>query len=250
MYEYQRKRRRGRLLLAGIVAAAAAASLQTTGVAAESWSPLSIIHPSAAVARTGESYAERSADWWQRILALPTTNNPGIDTTGAKCQLGNTDGVFFLAGDFTGTSSTAPVTRKCEVPANKPLFLPPTNAECSNIEAVPFFGATAGARAECARDLVDGAVQEGFSLTLDGRTLDDFGGFRVASPPFRFHQPTANSVTGVIGVSRGLSVSDGYWVLLAPPSPGQHVIHFTSVIAFNNVVAFSQDVTYDLTVDG
>lgn len=239
---------RGRLLLAGALTLVAALTLQTTGFAA-GFRPLGIIRPGEAVERSGQSYARWSVEWWQRMLALPATANPGVDSTGVMCGLGNADDVFFLAGDFTGTSGTVPITRTCEVPDNKPLFFPPTNVECSNIELYPFFGATAAARADCARDITNGAVQEAFKLTLDGRTLDDFGGFRVASAPFRFHQPATNNLTGVVGVTSALSASDGYWVLLAPPSPGHHVIHFTSIVNYRNVIHFVQDVTYDLTVE-
>jgi len=39
------------------------------------------------------------------------------------------------------------------------------------------------------------------------------------------------------------AVADGYWLMLAPLSPGEHQVHFSS-----GRPGFSLDVTYDLTI--
>ena len=46
------------------------------------------------------------------------------------------------------------------------------------------------------------------------------------------------------GSGTGLSVSDGYWVMLAPLSSGRHTIHFEALYKG----ASSQNVTYNLHV--
>jgi hypothetical protein len=58
--------------------------------------------------------------------------------------------------------------------------------------------------------------------------------------------PPTNNFLGVDGATEGYSVSDGYWVMVKPLSPGTHVIHFEgSWTAAGGAV---QNVTYYLTV--
>lgn len=235
-----------RRAVATIAAAAAVLASATSVVGSTAPPPLRVIQPGAAAALTGQTYSQWSVEWWQTMMAQPTTDNPGIDFTGANCALGNSAGIFFLAGDFTGSST--PVHRTCTVPANRPLLVPITNVECSNIEAYPFYGATPGDRAGCARSIMDDTVLSSLSLTIDGRAVPDLTRFRFASPPFVFTQPSSNNLTGAVGPTSAQSASDGYWVLLAPPSPGTHVLHFTSLVVDGSVIYFPQDITYTLTV--
>jgi hypothetical protein len=48
-----------------------------------------------------------------------------------------------------------------------------------------------------------------------------------------------------VSASSGFSTADGYWLMLKPLSPGSHALHFASTLD-----GFSQNVTYDLTVNG
>src|SRR6202022_2744144 len=109
------------------------------------------------------------------MLAIPVASNPTLDTTGAHCSKGETPAMFFLAGQGTGER----VTRACTVPATKPLFFPIINVECSNVEFAPFFGATAAARAACARQIADGTGLGTLRVTLDGVPVEDLKDFRA-----------------------------------------------------------------------
>ena len=231
----------GRTMVAVLVAILALASAPT---AMADGSRLSIVPPQASAAQTGKTYGELSAAWWLTMLAIPVESSPTFDMTGTNCRLGETAQLFFLAGQGTGEK----VTRSCTVPATKPLLFPIINVECSNVENAPFFGATDAERAACATQIANGVGLRTLHLLLDGVNVGNLGRFRAASPPFDFTMPRNDNILFVRGKTSGRSASDGFWVLLQPPSPGSHSIHFEGAFVSGVGVGFSQDVTYELTV--
>jgi hypothetical protein len=70
------------------------------------------------------------------------------------------------------------------------------------------------------------------------------GSYRVGSPLYNFSGPDPN-ILFVPGPVSGQSVSDGFWILLAPLSVGEHTIHFGGTFTQSD---FTLDVTYHLTV--
>ncbi len=197
----------------------------------------------------GLTYGSWSAAWWQYVLSIPSSNNPlnddGSDTTGGVCGVGQLAGpVFFLAGSFVGSA-----TRQCTVPA-VPLFIPIINAECSDVEDPPFFGSNAQERRVCAAKLIDGVDVDGLEVTVDGKSLPSLGYFRAQSPDFKFTLPDMDNILGLENVTSGNAVSDGYYVMLRPLSPGNHVIQVKGACVSGDCAGFSQDVTYELTVAG
>src|SRR5215831_6300169 len=231
--------RHGVMALAGVVLALIVAAPATLADAAS----LSIIAPPGAQAASGKTYGDWSAVWWQVMMAIPVESNPTFDLTGANCSGGNTAAIFFLAGQGTGET----VTRSCTVPTTKPLFFPIINVECSNVEKPPFFGATDEDREACARRIADGIGVSTLHVTLDGAAVGNPSRLRAASPPFNFTIPRNDNILFVRGVTSGRSASDGYWVLLNPPSPGTHTIHFEGAFVSGVGTPFSQNVTYNLT---
>jgi hypothetical protein len=207
-------------------------------------SGLTVISPAASSAQTGKTYGELSAAWWQTMLPIPVESNPTFDSTGVNCQSGETPKIFFLAGEGSGN----PVTRTCKVPSTKPLFFPIINVECSNVENPPFFGATDADRKACAQGFADEIGLSTLRLTLDGVAIGNLARFRAASPPFSFTMPRNDNILFVQGKTSGRSVSDGYWALLEPPAPGNHVIHFEGAFVSGPGAGFSQNVTYQLSV--
>jgi hypothetical protein len=121
----------------------------------------------------------------------------------------------------------------------------------------PFFGATPADRAACAKALIDGVSIGSLKVTLDGRAVPNLGRFRAASPDFTFTIPDASG-DNLLGVTcpsgeatcSGLSSANGFWVLLRPPPPGSHVIHFEASVISGPGAGFFQNVTYNLTVAG
>lgn len=206
-----------------------------------------IVSPSETI--YGMSYGDWSAAWWQWAFTFTNAESPILDLTGEKCASGQGIGpVFFLAG--AGTSS--PVLRTmCNVPAGKALFFPIINGECSNVEPDPFLGANERGLRVCASKALDGANLGSLKVSIDGVGLQGQGlkAFRAQSPVYGFTAPSSdNFLTQPTTGSSGLSLSDGYWIMIEPLPPGKHTIHFEGIFTSGTVSGWTQNVTYHLTV--
>ncbi len=190
----------------------------------------------------GLSYGEWSAAWWQWALAFTNSASPVMDPNGSLCNSNQGGPVFFLAGSGPGTA-----TRYCTVPAGKALFLPIINVECSTVEPPPFYGATGQEVRACAALWMDGAGKNTLKMTVDGKPLYGVTGYRMQSPFYSFIMPETDNYLGVATTS-GWSISDGYWVMLKPLSPGQHVIHFEGALVSGPGAGGGQNITYYLMV--
>jgi hypothetical protein len=204
------------------------------------WNP--VLPPGSAV--SGLTYGQWSEAYWQYVLSIPTSENPLNDSTGQNCELGQSSSVFFLAGTFVGH-----VTRTCIVPAGTPILIPIINADCSNVEAPPFFGATAPERRACVNKLIDGVKIATLKATVDFYKVRNLRTFRIQSPDFEFTMPETDNILGVTGKgTTGRATSDGYWLMLEPLSPGKHTIHTFGECVSGDCAGFSQDITYELKV--
>ena len=186
----------------------------------------------------GLIYGEWSAKWWQWALSLPMDQNPFFDeggncAHGANGQLGP---VWFLTG-VINASGTA--VRDCTVPTGKAFFFPIINVECSTLEAPPFYGDNKKELSACAESFRIAGV----FATIDGVAVEDLERYRVVSPLFKFTVPETNTLG--VSAGRGKSVSNGYYLMLAPLSVGQHTLHFGG--SFPDF-PFTLDITYNLTV--
>jgi hypothetical protein len=189
----------------------------------------------------GKTYGEWSAKWWQWAVNIPASNSPIVDTTGADCAVNQSGKVWFLAGTATSTAGGPAVTRTCTVPSGKAILFPIINAECSTIEGN---GTTQAQLSACAKGIIDPVAT--VTATVDGVNLQDLtppnSPYRVQSPLFTFKSVQDNPFS--IPAGQSPSVADGYWILLAPLSTGQHTIHFLGAIP--NI--FTTEVIYNLTV--
>jgi hypothetical protein len=137
------------------------------------------------------------------------------------------------------------------VPANKWIFFPVVNVECSVVEGNPPPGDTLE---ECATIFLNLAL-DGSSMfaTLDGQdVLGDISDNRAASGLFTFTLPKNNVDIFCPGVPQcppgpTQAAADGIWVLLEPLERGTHTIHFGGSFFGGQ---FTQDNTYILTVKG
>ena len=179
------------------------------------------------------TYEQLSARWWQWGLSLPVT--PGHPFMGCPDppDAGQAGPVWYLAGQFGTASCTL------TIPPGESLFFPLANAECSSLEDPPFYGETAAAQRACAQFWADQIDVTALFCEVDGIPIQDLARYRIVSPQFSFTAPTPWIFGGTGGT--GTSVSDGYFLLLAPLSPGLHTLHFGST-------AFGIDATYYLTV--
>jgi hypothetical protein len=194
----------------------------------------------------GKTYAQWSVAWW--TWAFTTDANAGPFGAGTvDCTVGQTEpGVLFLAGPF---NSSGTIDRTCAgtIPAGTGIFLPVVNVECSNIEADPFFGATAQARRACA---------EAFRLIalharVDGQPVTSLQAFTVTSADSPFTGVVPGNAAGLAHANPNVSppwsgrfVSSGIWLMLLLPA-GDHTIQFGGKFP---LFKYTLDVTYHVTV--
>lgn len=190
----------------------------------------------------GKTLGEWAEKWSLWAYSTPSATNPILDETGAFCDVGQSGGVWFLAGSFFN-KPVVPYTRTCTIPRGKYILLPilsglsfapefpenedPCSRYATKIDQV---------RCDLNRDVdVKGTSklpsywQGGpivLKLTVDGRPLVDPFAYRVQTSPggFRF-VVRENSILTELGLKSGPrepAVADGYWVMLPPLSPGNH----------------------------
>jgi hypothetical protein len=187
----------------------------------------------------GLTYGQWSAKWWQWALSIPSPINPILDPTGTYAGVGQSNPVWFLAGTFGGSAE-----RWVTVPPESALFFPILNTVWVTVRYLgdpPF--AVRGAE-QAARDAI--AVHPDtdiLQLEIDGRRVRNLTSYRVRSPVFTSFLPDDN-LFGIRSGNYPDCVADGYWIMLAPLSTGQHTIHFRG----ENASGFVTEVTYHVTV--
>jgi hypothetical protein len=200
----------------------------------------------------GASYGEWAARWWQWALSIPAADNPVLDGPCATSQDGD---VFFLAGNFGGDS-----TRTCTVPSGKALFFPVVNFICYPSPENPDEGcstpATEAELTTCAQGGIDG-VPTTMSVIVDGQELDDPAAYVATSSQFSWTAPADEAdylfpgigpiTANTCGIAEGdrYGVTDGYWIMMKPLSPGQHTVEFSGSIGATD--PFTLHVSYDIT---
>lgn len=160
-----------------------------------------------------------SEQWWQWALGVPGAINPMLDETGNRASINNNGSVFFLAGNFGGTS-----TRTINVPAGVPLFFPVLNnvyVFTPPTSADDCFWATDWVK--CGTDAIDMSGATDLHATLNGNPLSI--GRETSTALFTLDLPEGNLFAATPGPYA--AVSDGYWVAIAPPARGQYVLAFS-----------------------
>ena len=197
----------------------------------------------------GSTYGQYAAAWWQWAFSIPTAIHPLFDH--GDCSTGQSGPVWFLGQTFVPNTV---VVRNCNVPAGKALFLPIGNAEDSAIEesngdgcSDPTFDGSIVGVSRCAEFYMNGAKP---SVEIDQVPIQIGKKFRVLSSAYSFTLPADNVLQAVIpahSYPAGTyfpSVADGYYLLVAPLSPGSHLIHIHVVGTFGGIY----DTTYHLVV--
>lgn len=102
----------------------------------------------------------------------------------------------------------------------------------------PFYGKNDNDQRACSKSFADLAISLG--VTIDGKTLKNLEKYRVASLNGGFEFKAAEKNPFETPEGHGTGVSNRYWVLLTPPSPGKHKISFTGTFDLNKDGSFDQ----------
>ncbi len=192
----------------------------------------------------GKTYGQWASDWWDWVLQFPASGNPLLDETGELCDLGDQGQMWFLAGNFGGTT-----VRECTAPAGKTFFFPVFNV----ISFAPEFGSNIDeVRADANHciehpDPTDALADAIISCEIDGDFVDDVYSYRAQSSPGGYVLNNTDLLVdfGLDPGPRFPAVSDGYWIMLRGLGPGEHVIRIRATAAG---AGFDLDVTYNLTL--
>ena len=200
------------------------------------------------------SYGAWSDAWWTWALSIPADTNPILDPTGANGALGQSGPVWFLAGVGFGIGPT--VERSLTVPPGKMLFFPLVNYVWVN---TPQYGDPPWSPEQeaFARGFIGAGIDSAQDLTcqVDGKEITDLMAYRCKTPIGGAEMVTMpdGNLFGIAAGTYGPMVTDGYYLMLTPLTPGEHTIHFTGGLAgsgppYNIPPSATMDVTYHLTV--
>ena len=197
----------------------------------------------------GRSLARWSELLWTWIYSAPIDHVPLLDPTGADCAVNQNGPVWFLAA-VPGSSLGTDVTRTCTIPRNKSVMVQLASTLNDYPCPDPNFHPAPGQSLydfliSPIKPLFDG--ETGFSVTLDGVPIIDPLSYRFTSDDvFHFKgNATLNPnfdpcVTG----KRQEGVTDGFYLMFKPLSPGDHVI----VIDGHDMEGVPVRLTHRLTV--
>jgi hypothetical protein len=169
----------------------------------------------------GKSYSQWVTEWWKWTMQFDCSHFPIRDESGSWESQNQSGPVYFLAGRRGFTLNVT-------IPADVSLFFPLVSVEENSVP-----------------DLVQTAINDvntiyDPSLTIDGQSID-VTNYKFISEVFT---TTANADLancfdpGLTGASQDFAAG-GYFVMLKPLSPGQHVIH--------RLASVQQGPTFDIT---
>lgn len=188
----------------------------------------------------GSTYEDWTIKFWQWLLPIPANKNPMTDTTGERCRenQNSSSPIFFLV--FLGGGSAV---RTCDVPAGKAILVPVNVVECSFAEMNV---KTEEELRRCAEE--DESSNPGLFLSVDGKQFKDLETYRVHSRAFDTNFPENNIFAAKPGPTR--AVSDGYWIILEPLTPGKHDIHFKASLTnpTTGILFYNDEVKYTINV--
>jgi hypothetical protein len=194
----------------------------------------------------GKSLGNWNAEWWNWMAQFPYADNPITDTDGSRGGAAyQPDGpVWFLAGNFGGVG-----TRTVEIPPGKGLLFPLINSALWSPEDCVYIGAPTPCTADDLASALE--IQYGtaplMTATLDGHDIRALSEYRATSDAFTFEilPDSLGTDFGYTPGPRYPSVADGYYVMLKPLPPGEHILHFTVTGADGTLFL---DMTYYLNV--
>jgi len=182
----------------------------------------------------GMTYGEWGGVWWNWVLQFPWSGspfNPADD--GSFTMQGQSGPVYFLSGMFGGSA-----VRSVTIPPGKAIFFPIVNY----VDWYPDDGLTEAYLRAKAHAHVDPV--SAMTCTIDGKAVNDLWAYRGESPAggFAIELP-AGSLLSDAPWSSPLCISDGYWLMVEPLTPGAHTLRFACASP-----TVSLDMSYNITV--
>jgi hypothetical protein len=171
----------------------------------------------------GRTYEEWAEVYWQWALGTPPATNPILDETGEFAGEGQSGPVWLYAHTFGDTSPE----RTYSIPEGKAIFMPVFNMifgaavyDCEpSLPGVP-----------CDVDVLRAAARDNLlaarvlAVTIDGVPVPGIRRYRASSEePFEITLSEDN----ILGLPEGTyspNMSDGYWLMLEPLPPGEHLL--------------------------
>jgi hypothetical protein len=173
--------------------------------------------------------------------------NPLFDATGAKCAQGKDGSVWFLYGP----PQEAIGERSCTITAGELLFFPVIDEENDAVCDPPPVPNQA-ALLNQSQMMLDGIPVQSLFASLDGVPFRSDEICETQPTQFSYVEPPGDNFHSFFGCSFSGSVSPafafGYWLMLAPLSPGKHVLTFGGTVSVGPPVV-TTTMTYNLTVE-
>jgi hypothetical protein len=197
-------------------------------------------------------YSLLQQNWWNWAASIKANKHPFNDPTGENADQGQQGDVWFIGGIFgepvDETTVIGTADRLCTVPAGKAIFFPVLNTLFSNLGEDP---PLSDAELEAAAAFYNGPATD-LAVRLDGHDVASVKQrFETESGAFTLNY-TANGIFGTKpGTTRAADA--GYYVLLAPPSPGVHDLEFQGAYVYTSEeygfdFVFALDIHYTLIV--
>jgi hypothetical protein len=203
------------------------------------------------------------AKWWTNVEQTKvhaadgtTITHPMLTDDATTSPLRN---VFYLYGSFFGGSHTHSAT----VPQDTPIFVPILPIEFSNFDTTTgndpngtLPGAnTAQQLSGFAAQAAEPALGPGgeVHLSVDGRSIT-VSSYRQIAPTFSYVLPATDNVDQFFFGQDNLqgrvapAEADGFYAMLRPLSPGQHVITFGGSTPGGPLGPLNVDITYTINV--
>jgi hypothetical protein len=186
----------------------------------------SVLSPAARV--QGLTLGQWHAEMWRVSLAIPASQD-----LGPYCYLGQIGNVGI------GVSYSEIGSSECEMPVGMILYVLVIGSECSTGEPPPFYGGNEAELKACATSFISSNLQ----ASVDGIPVQNIEKYAALSPLYQFTLPADNIVGIPAGTYDSVAYNTGF--LLAPLSPGEHVVHVHSELPSYEWV---YDWTYYITV--
>jgi len=189
----------------------------------------------------GQYLAWYAQDWWQWAFSMPTDQSPIRDDNGRLCGVNQGGPVWYLAGGF----GSARIRRACVVPAGRFIFFPIINTVVTTMP-----GQTRTCEEVRAEATQNNDRYVHLMVEVDGVRIPDLKRTRIA--PETCFDLAGRAPSAVEPRPFYPSATDGFWVMLAPLSPGDHRIEFPAFTTNPDTPGGDavQNISYDIRIQG